>query len=211
MKINLTTIEEIKKAVDQGYLVNCGTIAYKVIKDDLDQYLIVCTINQYTIGLHGQAGTKYENKLNGQDFYVDNPNYEISEMDGKYYFHSPDFDIEICGKIKSDEMGDEFEPDDFLGQESEIFWDENWEEISEKIIDFSHEDKRDKSTTYFLFGETACDLFEEGETTTEDLASNGYAVFKFVQGVTTAIEFAEAMVGWNDYKTISKEDYLRLQ
>jgi hypothetical protein len=32
--------------------------------------LIVCSFNGYTIGLHGQAGTKYENVLNADDIYI---------------------------------------------------------------------------------------------------------------------------------------------
>ena len=45
------TVQEIKSAVDRGekvYWSNCG---YEVIKDDIGQYLIHCTMNDYYCGL----------------------------------------------------------------------------------------------------------------------------------------------------------------
>ena len=68
--MELTTIQEIKDAVDAGKNVKCDSNAYNVIKDRVGQYLIVCLINDYTIALHGLAGTKYENVLNGTTFYT---------------------------------------------------------------------------------------------------------------------------------------------
>ena len=66
------TLDEIKKAVDAGKAVKCGSDIYNVIKDNLGQYLIVCTANNYCIGLHGIEGTQYENKMNGHEseFYI---------------------------------------------------------------------------------------------------------------------------------------------
>jgi hypothetical protein len=67
------TINEIKAAVNAGKTVYCGTRAYIVIRNSVnpEDYLIKCTINDYCIGLHGVAGTEYENKLNGTGFWVD--------------------------------------------------------------------------------------------------------------------------------------------
>jgi hypothetical protein len=70
MKTILTTIPEIKAAIDAGRPVKCDSEAYDVIKDRLGQYLIICRSNGYCIGLHGQEGTQYENVLNGTKFYI---------------------------------------------------------------------------------------------------------------------------------------------
>ena len=67
----LKTIAEIKEAVDKGLRVKCGNDSYDVVKSKhTGEYLIVCSINDYTVGLHGQEGTKSEKKLNGTDFYI---------------------------------------------------------------------------------------------------------------------------------------------
>jgi|688.fasta_scaffold2046657_1 hypothetical protein len=64
-KVILNSIEEIKKAVDDGHDVYCGSDLY-VVKRDLihKDFRITCTLNSYQIGLHGMEGTEYENKLN---------------------------------------------------------------------------------------------------------------------------------------------------
>jgi len=67
----LTTIAEIKNAVNKGRRVYCGNSAYQVIKDNIGQWLIKCSLNGYCIGLHGQEGTQYENQLNGEHFYTE--------------------------------------------------------------------------------------------------------------------------------------------
>ena len=67
----LTTIAEIKNAVNKGRKVYCGNSAYQVIKDNIGQWLIKCSLNGYCIGLHGQEGTQYENQLNGENFYTE--------------------------------------------------------------------------------------------------------------------------------------------
>lgn len=209
MKLDLNTVPEIKKAVDLGYRVNCETMAYEVIKDDKEQYLIKCIPNNHLIGLHGQKGTKFENKLNGDNFYIDDfSGYKIKKIQDAYFFEIEEFNIEISGHINNGE----FNPDYYSGDEAEYFWDENWEEISEKVIDFEFQDKQEKATTYFLFGTEACKLFEEteGKATKEQLEYEGYGVFKAVHGVTTAFEFAEAMIGWLEFTTITKEQYERL-
>lgn len=68
MKLN--TVEEIKKAVDAGKTVFADTKAYRVIKNK-QNYYIVCSFNQYTVGLHGLEDTPYANKLNGTSFWTE--------------------------------------------------------------------------------------------------------------------------------------------
>ena len=68
----LTTIEEIKQAVDEGKTVYMENEGYQVIKDNTGQYMIKCTLNGYGIGLHGAEGTEFERKLNGTNFYTKN-------------------------------------------------------------------------------------------------------------------------------------------
>jgi len=62
------TLQEIKAAVEAGKAVHWSNDAYKVVKDKLGQWLIVCTLNDYTIGLTWQDGVT----LNGreEDFYT---------------------------------------------------------------------------------------------------------------------------------------------
>ena len=68
-------IQQIKQAVDSGLSVKSGNDLYDVTKDTLGQYLIVCSSNNYTIGLHGQKGTIHEHVLNGvaHEFYIHTP------------------------------------------------------------------------------------------------------------------------------------------
>lgn len=48
---NKMTLEQIKTSIDQGKKVYWKNLAYDVIKDKIGQYLIVCNLNNYTIGL----------------------------------------------------------------------------------------------------------------------------------------------------------------
>lgn len=57
------TISEIKTAVDAGYTVQWASPVYRVIKDKIGQYLIICSLNDYCIGLTNLDGTR----LNGQE------------------------------------------------------------------------------------------------------------------------------------------------
>ena len=61
-------LDEIKKAVDEGKHVKWSNRLYDVVKDNLGQYLIICTTNDYTIGLTWTDGVT----LNGRpsEFYV---------------------------------------------------------------------------------------------------------------------------------------------
>lgn len=56
-------LEEIKKAVDEGKIVHWANEAYKVIKDDVGQYFIRCTLNNDLIGLTWRDGVT----LNGKE------------------------------------------------------------------------------------------------------------------------------------------------
>ena len=52
-------VKEIKKHIDNGHHVTINNGAYKLIKDNLNQYLIICLSNNYCIGL-----TDSKNNLN---------------------------------------------------------------------------------------------------------------------------------------------------
>jgi len=60
----------IRRAADTGN-VQLGSGGYSVIKDSIGQYLIKSGggASAHCIGLTGQRGTKYADKLNGTDFY----------------------------------------------------------------------------------------------------------------------------------------------
>jgi hypothetical protein len=66
----LEGVAAIKSAVDSGATVYADTLAYRVIKDAIGQYLIHCTVNDSYIGLHGLEGTKYAETLNGSAFFT---------------------------------------------------------------------------------------------------------------------------------------------
>ena len=56
-------VHEIKKAVDDGETVYWASTAYRVIKDKIGQYLILCDINDNCIGLTWRDGVT----LNGKE------------------------------------------------------------------------------------------------------------------------------------------------
>lgn len=62
-------VEEIKQAVDAGEQVCWVSLMYRVIKDKLGRYLIVCQGNQSAIGLTWLDGTT----LNGVEnqFFIE--------------------------------------------------------------------------------------------------------------------------------------------
>ena len=77
--MNLT---EIKDAIEQGKKVFWATTAYEVIKDSIDQYLIIYNRggrNENCIGLTWQNGTT----LNGKEdeFFVEGPRAVIHNLD----------------------------------------------------------------------------------------------------------------------------------
>lgn len=61
-------LQEIKKAVDQGLTVYWANQAYQVVKNNTNEYLIKCTLNNHCIGLTWQDGKT----LNGdeKDFFI---------------------------------------------------------------------------------------------------------------------------------------------
>lgn len=64
--------------------------------------------------------------------------------------------------------------------------------------------------TYYLFGKSACQIFEQEGI--DGLIESGetYGVFRFVEGVTSSMEFANAIIGWDDYLHIREETFNRL-
>lgn len=63
-------LQEIKSAVDDGKSVKWANAAYDVVRDSHGQYLVVCNLNQYTIGLTWLDGETLNGKP--EQFYVDN-------------------------------------------------------------------------------------------------------------------------------------------
>ena len=62
------TLQEIKAAVDAGHRVHWANPGYRVIRDQLGQYLILFTRTGDAIGLTSQTGTR----LNGapDEFFI---------------------------------------------------------------------------------------------------------------------------------------------
>ena len=60
--------DEIKEAVSQGRPVHWATKAYRVVKDSLGQWLIVCTFNDYCIGLTWRDGVTVNGKP--EEFFI---------------------------------------------------------------------------------------------------------------------------------------------
>ena len=67
MSHNRIDADLIKRLVDAGITVYSGSKAYRVIKDNIGQYLIHCDINGYCIGLTWKDGKT----LNGNDFFFE--------------------------------------------------------------------------------------------------------------------------------------------
>jgi len=61
-------LEEIKASVESGQTVHWASQAYRIIKDDVGQWLIQCDINGYCIGLTWRDGVT----MNGEEeqFFV---------------------------------------------------------------------------------------------------------------------------------------------
>jgi hypothetical protein len=67
----LGTVDEIKAAVDAGADVRAGSDAYRVIRDNIGQYLIHYTGHpENWIGLHGREGTEFEKSVNMRPVYI---------------------------------------------------------------------------------------------------------------------------------------------
>lgn len=69
----LTTLQEVKDAIDAGKDVRCFNDSYKAFKDNIGQYLIEYTPNGHTVGLTGRAGSQFVNILNS------NPPYYVKD------------------------------------------------------------------------------------------------------------------------------------
>jgi hypothetical protein len=63
------TLDEIKASVAFGLRVWWKSNIYRVIKDDIGQWLIKCTINDYCIGLTWVDGVTMNGKP--EDFYIE--------------------------------------------------------------------------------------------------------------------------------------------
>lgn len=61
-------LQEIKDAVDQGKKVHWATDIYEVIKDNIGQYLIKCSINNHCIALTWRDGITLNGKE--EEFYT---------------------------------------------------------------------------------------------------------------------------------------------
>ena len=56
-------LEEIKASVESGQTVHWASQAYRIIKDDVGQWLIQCDINGHCIGLTWRDGVT----MNGEE------------------------------------------------------------------------------------------------------------------------------------------------
>ena len=61
------TLQEIKDAINSGQTVHWANSLYEVVHDSLDQWLVVCTDNGYTTGLHSKSGELVEDPTK---FYI---------------------------------------------------------------------------------------------------------------------------------------------
>ena len=61
-------LDEIKASVESGQTVHWANQAYRVIKDNVGQWLIICDINDHCIGLTWRDGVT----MNGEEeqFFV---------------------------------------------------------------------------------------------------------------------------------------------
>lgn len=67
--------------------------------------------------------------------------------------------------------------------------------------------------TFYLFGEDAVRTYQEKGIDGLNKyiqEGNGYATFVFEEGVTKSWELAENLIGWNDYTTLTEEQFNKL-
>ena len=62
------TLSEIKTALSENKRVFHSSPAYEVKRDSIGQYLIICSLNDYTIGLTHRNGETMNGKE--EDFYI---------------------------------------------------------------------------------------------------------------------------------------------
>ncbi len=67
--MRMMTAEDIKKAINAGHKVFWNNTYYPVIKDNIGQFLITCTMTDYCVGLTWQDGVT----LNGDNkaFFIE--------------------------------------------------------------------------------------------------------------------------------------------
>jgi hypothetical protein len=66
--VTTMTLDEIKAAVERGETVHWANTGYRVIKDSIGQWLIICDHNQSCIGLTWMDGVTMNGKP--EDFFV---------------------------------------------------------------------------------------------------------------------------------------------
>ena len=66
-EIKFKNVKELKKAIDENINVYHHNPMYICYKDDIGQYLITCTSNEYTIGLTWRDGVTLNGNL--KEFY----------------------------------------------------------------------------------------------------------------------------------------------
>jgi hypothetical protein len=89
------TLQEIKTAVEAGKTVYVGNRNYKVVHDNIGQWLIVCTVNNYTIGLTWADGKTLNSAPD--NFFTDTVKSRY-----KVVFFDKDKDSRITFEIEAD-------------------------------------------------------------------------------------------------------------
>lgn len=71
----------VEKLVDRNFTVHANNEGYIVHKDNLGQYLITFTSNDYNIGLRGKEGTDAEYVMNATQFIIkEYPDFPVDEL-----------------------------------------------------------------------------------------------------------------------------------
>lgn len=82
----------------------------------------------------------------------------------------------------------------------------------ECIQNFLHQYKNNtKYFLYFLFGENACDLYEEGVTIREIKDTHSFGVIAYNPAITSPQVLLAAFEGWTGYTEITEEQYNQLK
>lgn len=61
-------LNEIKQAVETGKTIHWASKAYRVVKDSIGQWLIVCDVNNHAVGLTWRDGVTMNGKPT--DFFL---------------------------------------------------------------------------------------------------------------------------------------------
>ena len=76
------TRNEAKQAIDRGLPVIWSNDLYKCKRDNIGQYLIICTLNNYTTGLNENEGYKIDKAEMFRDWFN---NFLTLERFAEYY------------------------------------------------------------------------------------------------------------------------------